>query len=109
VIALIHSSAARRASIIARRWPRQSTGPPLKGRKAARRPSSSPAAADIHFVPFTLAASCAAPPATALPGAAGAEVASGWGPGPLAGADASQRSGRNASGASQYLRLWCRP
>ena len=37
-------------SIMARRWPTQSVGPPEKGMKAAVRPSRASAAAHVHFV-----------------------------------------------------------
>ena len=37
-------------SIMARRWPMQSVGPPENGINAAVRPSCAPAASGIHFV-----------------------------------------------------------
>ena len=59
-------------SIMARRWPTQSVGPPENGMKAAVRPSCASAAVGIHFVlrvsePLPLMYGSAAP---ALPHAA---------------------------------------
>ena len=96
-----------RTSIMARRCPMQSTGPPLKGRKAALRASCAPAEPDIHFAPRASVPAPLAPAAGVglgvLPGLLGFVLSA-----PSGAAD-SQRSGRKASGSSQSLVEWCRP
>ena len=95
-----------RTSIIARRCPMQSMGPPLKGRKAALRGSSATAEPDIHLAPR------ASMPAPLPPASGGAWVLPallGFVASAPSGAAASQRSGRKASGSFQSLLEWCRP